>query len=366
MNKLALSLLAIVLASCGGSDDDSPAINALEAAAAHQPNMRPLAAVAAGADPALNAERLMDYAQAQYKEYFPANEPTRKLNGWSYRQYAQTGAFLAVIDWRVYVVGGPFGAEVQDKGLVSDYITISSTSNQPPTAGLTLAVLQTSPSTSLLLSADVADTDGTVVKVEYFDGDTRLGQTTLAPHTFTLANMAAGLHRLSVKATDDGGLSTTSTVSAFQVAAGPIIPTGPAITVASLGKCSTAYGSSAADSYKCLVGQTPLGTLAGDSEGSCSLSISESGALAVKAGEQSYAVDIAQLKPSERNFSKTPTTLSFDYGSPSATAPAVRVKGWTLDAVPGRFFQQGGSLVVEIRRSTPLLEMSCTIPLALS
>jgi len=367
MNKLALSLMALALIGCGGGEPDNRAVEALEATAAARP--RPQAMVAAAveaADPALNAERLMDYAEAQYKEYFPGPEPTRKLGGWAYRYYAQSGVFLAVIDWRVYVVGGPFGQEVQDKGPVSDYIAISPLSNQPPSAGLTLSVLQTSPSTTLLLSADVADPDGTVAKVEYFDGETKLGQTTAAPHAYTFSSVAAGLHRLSVKATDDGGLTTTSTVSAFQVSAGTSPPVGTALTVASLSKCSTAFGSSAADSYKCLVGQTPLGKLDDEAQSACSLSIASSGNLTVTAGDRDYVVDVAQLGAAERHFSKTPTALSFDYGSATATAPAVRVKGWTQDAVPGKFFQQGGSLVVEVRRTTPQLLLTCTIPLALS
>ncbi len=63
---------------------------------------------------------------------------------------------------------------------------------------------------NLALSADAGDSDGVVAKVEFFQGATKLGETTNAPFTLTWNGVAPGRYTLRAVATDNDGLTTTS------------------------------------------------------------------------------------------------------------------------------------------------------------
>ena len=91
-------------------------------------------------------------------------------------------------------------------------ITVQGAVNQPPTVSLT------SPSNNqtflttdtITFSADASDDQG-VAKVEFFADDNLIGSAdTSAPYSVS-ASLAAGTHTITAKATDTGGLSTTST-----------------------------------------------------------------------------------------------------------------------------------------------------------
>lgn len=60
------------------------------------------------------------------------------------------------------------------------------------------------------LTANASDSDGTISKVEFFEGSTKLGEDTTAPYSFNWENVAAGSYTLTAIATDDKGSSTTS------------------------------------------------------------------------------------------------------------------------------------------------------------
>jgi len=70
------------------------------------------------------------------------------------------------------------------------------------------------------LTATPADADGTIAKVEFYDGATLLGSKTAAPWTFAHSAAAAGSHSYTAKAFDNDNASTTSTAQAATVAAG--------------------------------------------------------------------------------------------------------------------------------------------------
>jgi chitinase len=63
---------------------------------------------------------------------------------------------------------------------------------------------------TVLITATAADADGTVSKVDFYKGTTLLGTSTVAPYTFSWANIAAGTYSLTAKATDNSGVATTS------------------------------------------------------------------------------------------------------------------------------------------------------------
>ena len=84
----------------------------------------------------------------------------------------------------------------------------------PPTVALT------SPSANLvfafvgpgaiMLAATAADSDGSVSKVEFYQGTTLIGTATDAPYAVTWSNPPAGSYSLTAKATDNRGATTTS------------------------------------------------------------------------------------------------------------------------------------------------------------
>src|SRR5690606_35568527 len=64
------------------------------------------------------------------------------------------------------------------------------------------------------LTATASDSDGSITKVEFYNGNTRLGQDTSSPYSFAWTNVPAGTHKLTAKATDNrSGVTTSSAVT---------------------------------------------------------------------------------------------------------------------------------------------------------
>lgn len=70
---------------------------------------------------------------------------------------------------------------------------------------------------NISLSASAADSDGTISKVEFFNGSTKLGEDTTAPYTFTWSNVNAGSYSLTARASDNGGATGSSQAIAISV-----------------------------------------------------------------------------------------------------------------------------------------------------
>jgi len=110
-------------------------------------------------------------------------------------------------------------------GAVTTSDTMTVTVNALPTVSITAPVnsaVVNAPAT-ITIAASAADTDGTVSKVEFFQGATKLGETTTAPYSFEWDNVAAGTYSLTAKATDNNGGVTTSDVVTVIVNALPTI-----------------------------------------------------------------------------------------------------------------------------------------------
>lgn len=89
--------------------------------------------------------------------------------------------------------------------------SVSST-NIPPTVRLTAPTAGTTyaaPAT-ITLTATAADADGTIRKVEFYQGTTLLGQVLTAPYVFTWTGVVGDSYSLTAKATDNGNANTTS------------------------------------------------------------------------------------------------------------------------------------------------------------
>jgi hypothetical protein len=120
-------------------------------------------------------------------------------------------------------------------------------SNQPPTVSLTSPTQNASFSApaSITMTASASDMDGTISKVEFYAGSTRVGSDTSSPYSITWSNAPAGAYTLSAKAWDNSGASMISagvnisigstnkapTVSLTAPAAGATFTAGTTITV---------------------------------------------------------------------------------------------------------------------------------------
>ena len=84
--------------------------------------------------------------------------------------------------------------------------------NQAPTVSLTAPAnnaTYTAPAT-ITLAANASDADGSISKVEFYNGTTLLGTNTTAPYTYSWTNVAAGNYTITAKAYDNAGATTTS------------------------------------------------------------------------------------------------------------------------------------------------------------
>jgi chitinase len=73
---------------------------------------------------------------------------------------------------------------------------------------------------TLSLTATATDSDGTVAKVEFYNGTTLLGSDATAPYAFTWTNVPAGTYSLTARATDDKGATGSSAAATVVVGGG--------------------------------------------------------------------------------------------------------------------------------------------------
>lgn len=86
--------------------------------------------------------------------------------------------------------------------------------NAPPAVSLTSpanGVSFTAPAT-IQLTANASDSDGTIARVDFFQGTTTIGSVTTVPYTFSWTNVAQGPYALIAVGTDNDGAVTTSAV----------------------------------------------------------------------------------------------------------------------------------------------------------
>jgi hypothetical protein len=94
-----------------------------------------------------------------------------------------------------------------------------STTNQVPAVSITSPAngsLFNAPATINII-ASATDNDGTISKVEFYNGSTKIGEDLTAPYTFSWTNVAAGNYSLTARATDNAAATTTSAAVSIQV-----------------------------------------------------------------------------------------------------------------------------------------------------
>jgi hypothetical protein len=113
----------------------------------------------------------------------------------------------------------------------STSITLTSgSSNTAPTITLASPTVSGNAPATVNLSATAADADGSIIKVEFFNGATLLNTDLSAPYSFSWANVAAGNYSITAKATDNLNAVTTSSV--FNITVNASGNTAPTITLA--------------------------------------------------------------------------------------------------------------------------------------
>lgn len=100
-----------------------------------------------------------------------------------------------------------------DLGAITTSAPVTVTANAPPSVGITAPAnnaAYTAPAT-VTLTASATDSDGSIAKVEFFDGAALLATVTSTPYSYEWTGVAADNHTLTAVATDNHGASTTST-----------------------------------------------------------------------------------------------------------------------------------------------------------
>ncbi|MCB2378025.1 Ig-like domain-containing protein, partial [Hymenobacter sp. BT635] len=96
--------------------------------------------------------------------------------------------------------------------------------NVAPTVALSVSSNSVAVGTALTLNATAADADGSVAKVEFYSGATKLGEDTSAPYSLSYTPTAAATLTLAARAIDNVGAATTSAAASVTVTA-PVVTT---------------------------------------------------------------------------------------------------------------------------------------------
>ncbi len=132
---------------------------------------------------------------------------------WTTRKTATAGFSLAAVKFQLvagaYGTGnGAPGAAIYDNFQVQGAVV----ANALPTVSITSPVNNapfTAPA-NITINANANDSDGTVTKVDFYQGTSLIGTDTASPYTFNWNSVGIGTYPLTAKATDNSGAVTTS------------------------------------------------------------------------------------------------------------------------------------------------------------
>ncbi|HEU4694957.1 MAG TPA: Ig-like domain-containing protein, partial [Vicinamibacterales bacterium] len=122
----------------------------------------------------------------------------------------------------------------------------STPTNSPPSVSMTApasGATFTAPAT-ITLSASASDTNGTIARVEFYSGTTRIGTDTSSPYSMSWPSVAAGSYTLKAVATDNAGAKTSSATRTITVRAPSSTPPPSTNQPPSVSLTSPAAGAS--------------------------------------------------------------------------------------------------------------------------
>jgi glucose/arabinose dehydrogenase len=120
------------------------------------------------------------------------------------------------------------GFAARQSGAIAGTLVVNYTAPQPLNLAPSVSITSPANGTGFIspadvtIEADAVDADGTVTKVEFFDGVNSLGAVTSEPFTGTFT-IYAGVHSLTALATDDQGATTSSDKVIIDVNTVPIV-----------------------------------------------------------------------------------------------------------------------------------------------
>ena len=110
-----------------------------------------------------------------------------------------------------------FGGATTGVGQRSDIWALKLTGAAPPNTPPSVSLTSPAPGTTytapatIALAASASDTDGSVAKVEFYAGATKIGEDSTAPYALNWSSVPAGSYSLTAVATDNAGATSTST-----------------------------------------------------------------------------------------------------------------------------------------------------------
>ena len=121
--------------------------------------------------------------------------------------------------------------------------------NIAPAVSLTAPITSANFTTgsNVTITANATDSDGSISKVEFYNGAILLGQSAVAPYSFVWNSVPAGTFALSVNATDNMGATTTSSSITITVSTPALLQLGFDSSDATLsGQMTLGYDDTAA------------------------------------------------------------------------------------------------------------------------
>lgn len=137
--------------------------------------------------------------------------------------YASTSAISLICNGTGSRIAASYNGSPSQAAVLHVTYTIP-TVNQPPVISILSpanGAIFTSPAT-INISSTASDIDGTITKVEYYNGTTLIGTGTGSGYALTWSNVSEGNYSVTAKATDNMGAIATSAVVSITVDAAPV------------------------------------------------------------------------------------------------------------------------------------------------
>lgn len=227
----------------------------------------------------------------------------------------------------------------------SSPIAIIVNSNISPTVSITSPANNatfTAPA-SVTINATASDSDGTVTKVEFFQGGTKLGEDTTSPYSFLWSSVSTGNYSLTAKATDNVGGNTTSTPVNITVSTAN---SPPSVSISSPSNNATFLAPA----------MVTINAIASDTDGNINrVEFLKNGELLGQDTSSPYSFDWSSVAAGSYSL----TARAFDNGGASATSAAVSITvtgaiGFASGTPAKEYIYSGNKLLVVEEQSVAL------------